>query len=117
MNKQDEVGFYVVSNAGCAEKDLKHIRTHLEAFRSKGGECRVDVLDASLLALQGPTAVRVVEEVAACDLSGLAFMSSKRMEICGIPVYLSRCGYTGKCCLSYICLSCLLILLAHPIHV
>lgn len=49
----DDGGFYVVSNAGCAQKDLAHIRAHLDAFTKQGKQVKVDVLDLSLVALQG----------------------------------------------------------------
>ncbi|KAJ2996189.1 hypothetical protein HDV02_006717 [Globomyces sp. JEL0801] len=97
INKQDENTFYVVSNAGCADKDLAHIRSQLEKFKAKGGDCQVDVLDhLSLVALQGPSAVKVVEQLTGADLSKFAFMTSQQMDIKGISCYVSRCGYTGE---------------------
>lgn len=97
INKQDEKGFYVVSNAGCAEKDLAHIRAHLRKFQDKGGDVDITVLDdVSLVALQGPSAVKIVSSLSGQDLSSFAFMTGRRMEIKGIPVYISRCGYTGE---------------------
>ena len=54
INKQSDNNLYVVSNAGCAEKDLKHIREQLKVFQDKGGDVDVQVLDGvSLVALQG----------------------------------------------------------------
>ncbi|KAI8822449.1 uncharacterized protein EV422DRAFT_398827 [Fimicolochytrium jonesii] len=97
VNKQDDTGLYVVSNAGCADKDLAHIRAHLKDFQNKGGDVDVKVLeDASLVALQGPEAVKVVEEFTGKDLKDFGFMTGRRMEIKGIEVYISRCGYTGE---------------------
>ncbi|KAJ3039869.1 hypothetical protein HDV00_011651 [Rhizophlyctis rosea] len=97
INKQDSDGLYVVSNAGCAEKDLAHIRQQVQEFRSKGGDVDVKVLDhVSLVALQGPSAAKVVESITGKTLSDFTFMTSRKMEIKGIPVYISRCGYTGE---------------------
>ncbi|KAJ1569286.1 hypothetical protein HK405_007212 [Cladochytrium tenue] len=93
INKQDENGFYIVSNAGCADKDLAHIRSHLAAF---AGEVDVAVLDKSLVALQGPMAAGVVARLANEDLTGFKFMTGRHMKLGGIPVYISRCGYTGE---------------------
>jgi aminomethyltransferase len=47
---------YVVSNAGCADKDLKHLREQLERFKSQvpDADVHLETLDdAALLALQG----------------------------------------------------------------
>ncbi|KAI9355912.1 hypothetical protein DFJ73DRAFT_246813 [Zopfochytrium polystomum] len=96
VNKQDENGFYVVSNAGCAEKDLAHIREQLEAFRRSGGQADVQVLDLSLIALQGPKAAATVSALSKKDVTDFKFMSGRHMELAGIPVYISRCGYTGE---------------------
>ena len=96
INKESKDSFYVVSNAGCAEKDLKHIREQLQLFKSQGGDADVKVLDLSLVALQGPKACSVVEDLTSENLSNFAFMSSRKMTIKGIPAYISRCGYTGE---------------------
>jgi aminomethyltransferase len=96
INKESDESFYVVSNAGCADKDLAHIREQLKDFKQKGGDVDVNVLDMSLIALQGPKACSVVENLTSEVLSDFPFMSSRKMTIKGIPVYISRCGYTGE---------------------
>ncbi|KAJ3018321.1 hypothetical protein HKX48_002959 [Thoreauomyces humboldtii] len=97
VNHQDERGYYVVSNAGCAEKDLEHVRSHLKVFQDKGGDVDVRVLeDVSLIALQGPSAVKVVEEMTGKNLADFGFMTARRIELGGGEVYISRCGYTGE---------------------
>jgi aminomethyltransferase len=96
INKQDDKGYYVVSNAGCAEKDLAHIRKQLAAFKAKGGDVDVTVLDLSLVALQGPKAAGVVSKLSGSSLTDFKFMTGRHMSLSGIPVYISRCGYTGE---------------------
>jgi aminomethyltransferase len=97
INKQSDKNYYVVSNAGCADKDLAHIRDQLSSFTSNGGDCQFEVLDhVSLIALQGPAAARLMERLTGQDLKQFAFMSGKFMDIAGIPCYVSRCGYTGE---------------------
>lgn len=93
INKQSEDSFYVVSNAGCAEKDLKHIKSHLSKSNL---DVNMEILDLSLIAIQGPKAVKVIEKLSNEDLTQFAFMSARKMEIASIPVYISRCGYTGE---------------------
>lgn len=96
INKQDEQALYVVSNAGCAEKVLTHVRKQLELFRQKKGDVKVDVLDLSLVALQGPKSVEVLSKLTNQSLTDFSFMTGRRIDIKGIPVYISRCGYTGE---------------------
>jgi aminomethyltransferase len=54
INRKSDTDLYVVSNAGCAEKDWKHILKHLKEFQNKGGDVDVSIMDhVSLVALQG----------------------------------------------------------------
>ncbi|RAR60252.1 aminomethyltransferase [Onishia taeanensis] len=80
---------YLVVNAACKEQDIAHLRTGL------GGDHQVEVLDRGLLALQGPKAASVMQRLcpAACEM---VFMQHGRFEIEGIPVWVSRAGYTGE---------------------
>ncbi|KAI8847647.1 hypothetical protein BC829DRAFT_395941 [Chytridium lagenaria] len=96
INKQDEDGFYMVSNAGCADKDLAHLRKHLAAFKAQGGDVDFTILDKSLIALQGPAAAPVLEKLVGKSLEDFAFMSGRHLNISGIDAYVSRCGYTGE---------------------
>ncbi|KAJ1569498.1 hypothetical protein HK096_002922 [Nowakowskiella sp. JEL0078] len=97
INHQDESAYYVVSNAGCADKDLAHINAELEKFRNKGGDVSVDVIDThSLVALQGPKAVEVLAEITGKDFKDFGFMTARWIDVRGVPVYVSRCGYTGE---------------------
>jgi glycine cleavage system T protein (aminomethyltransferase) len=47
------------------------------------------------LALQGPTSGRLLEAVADADISGLKYFRMTRGTIAGVPVEISRTGYTG----------------------
>jgi aminomethyltransferase len=59
----------------------------------------VDVEDAServaALALQGPTSARVLRAVAEADIDGLRYFRVTSGRIAGVPVDISRTGYTG----------------------
>ncbi|KAL4425386.1 hypothetical protein ABPG75_009402 [Micractinium tetrahymenae] len=88
---------YIVVNAGCRDKDLAHIGQHLEAFKAKGGQ--VDMLlhdDRSLLALQGPEAAAVLQQFVKEDLDKVYFSNFRRLDIKGVPCWLTRTGYTGE---------------------
>jgi aminomethyltransferase len=60
---------------------------------------RVTVEDVSeetaALALQGPLAARVLRACAEADVDGLRYFRITRGQIGGVPVHISRTGYTG----------------------
>src|SRR5580700_9569774 len=100
--------FYVVTNAGCREKDLAYFREQLDAFSKAGGE-KVDweVLDGwGLIALQGPLSEDILTGVLAdpneANLKELYFGQSKFLKIglkgmeLSSPLLVSRGGYTGE---------------------
>tara|TARA_B100000700_G_scaffold319895_2_gene416064 strand:- start:12778 stop:13890 length:1113 start_codon:yes stop_codon:yes gene_type:complete len=80
---------YLVVNAACKEQDIAHLRTGL------GDDHQVEVLDRGLLALQGPKAAGVMQRLCP-DACEMVFMQHGRFEIEGIPVWISRAGYTGE---------------------
>jgi aminomethyltransferase len=88
-----EESFYVVANAGCADKDLLHLRACQDRFSEGGSSVCLSVLDdRSLIAYQGPAVVSLLE---ALGLHALRFMSSAVGEVCGVPqCRITRCGYT-----------------------
>lgn len=80
----------LVVNAACKHADYAHIAAHLPA------DVRLDVhADRALLALQGPEAVNVLVDLGA-DVAGWDFMDVGPATVAGIPVHLSRSGYTGE---------------------
>src|SRR5512132_1327102 len=60
---------------------------------------RVSIEDVSeqvaALALQGPTSGRLLNAVADADVRGLKYFRMTRGKIAGVPVEISRTGYTG----------------------
>lgn len=84
---------YVVINAGCKQKDIAHFREKMAEFK---GDVQLEVLEQqSLLALQGPLAMRELEKYVD-GLKSLPFMSGIHATIKGVPVRVTRCGYTGE---------------------
>lgn len=80
----------LVVNAACKEADYAHIAAHLPE------SVRLDIhADRALLALQGPEAVNVLVALGA-DVAGWDFMDVGPATLAGIPVHLSRSGYTGE---------------------
>lgn len=96
-NFGDRLG--MVINAGCKDKDLAHIRQHISDANAKGKDISLEVIeDHELLALQGPKAMLVLQELVPTeeDLTKMAFMKAKHMSVAGIPCLVTRCGYTGE---------------------
>lgn len=88
---------YVVSNAGCAEKDSAHMQNKLQEFRAAKRDVALEVVDYALLALQGPSTAEVLQAGLSNDLSKLTFMTGITTSLFGIPgCRVTRCGYTGE---------------------
>jgi len=89
---------FVVVNGACKESDLKHMRLHLEIWNKKhNSQVKIEyVEDRSLLALQGPKAVEVLQELVSTNLSELGFMYSMNTKVGNIACWVCRCGYTGE---------------------
>ena len=72
---------------------------NLRWFRQNALGLDVSVEDISeqvaALALQGPTSARLLEKVAAADIRNLKYFRVTRGSIAGVPVDISRTGYTG----------------------
>ncbi|XP_077253905.1 glycine cleavage T-protein family [Tasmannia lanceolata] len=93
--KDDHI--YLVVNAGCRDKDLDHIETHMKAFKSKGGDVGWHIYDErSLLALQGPLSAPVLQLLTKDDLSKMYFGEFRMLDINGVHCFLTRTGYTGE---------------------
>ncbi|NWR84258.1 GCST protein, partial [Furnarius figulus] len=88
---------YVVSNAGCADKDLAIFRGRAQELQATGSDVHLEVSDNALLALQGPSMARVLQAGLSDDLAKLSFMNSINTTVFGVPgCRVTRCGYTGE---------------------
>jgi aminomethyltransferase len=88
-----EGDFLVVVNASNREKDLEHFRQHTE-------DLDVEVADVSddwaLLALQGPEAAGLLQDLTSTDLSVLKPFRFAWGDVDGARAIISRTGYTGE---------------------
>ena len=90
VTRVDSTTLYLVVNAACKDGDFAHIATKL-----KGRATLTRHDDAALLALQGPTAAKVLAKFIPAAAS-MPFMTGTTGHFDGVPVRLSRSGYTGE---------------------
>jgi aminomethyltransferase len=79
----------VVANAANKAGDLALLRAAL------GGGFEVEPSDRALLALQGPRAEAALAALLP-DVAAMRFMDVRALEAGGVPVVVSRSGYTGE---------------------
>ncbi|MGV0005083.1 MAG: glycine cleavage system aminomethyltransferase GcvT [Candidatus Porifericomitaceae bacterium WSBS_2022_MAG_OTU9] len=83
--------FFVVSNAACKQQDLARFRQFLP------DSVKIEVLDQhALLALQGPKAAEVMQQLSPDPIDALTFMKGCHMSLSGAECYVTRSGYTGE---------------------
>ncbi|KAA8997922.1 glycine cleavage system aminomethyltransferase GcvT [Paenibacillus spiritus] len=87
--------YMLVVNASNTVKDFEWLKLHLPA---EGGPSLRDVSEeTALLALQGPAAAAILSAVTDADPAALKpFRFLEGATVCGVPVLLSRTGYTGE---------------------
>ena len=91
----DQGALVLVINAACADADTAWIRERMDP----AGLTVTDIKDGGvLLALQGPDAMGLLEELSGEDLSGLPRFGHRSLNLQGIthPVFTARTGYTGE---------------------
>ncbi len=92
-NPKDD-GFFLVINAGNCDRDLGIMRRIAATF----GDAQVDDATARLgmLAIQGPASQAIVQTLCKDDLSALKYYAWMETTVAGIPMEVSRTGYTGE---------------------
>ena len=83
----------MVVNASNADKDYAHIVRHASRF---GVTVENVSDDMALLALQGPEAVDILQPLTTVDLSAIKYYHFAEGEVAGMPMIVSRTGYTGE---------------------
>ena len=83
-------GFCIILNAACKENDVKEITK----FLNKDHKNFINS-DLSLIALQGPKAVEILEKLTP-GVSNLKFMTGGNFNFDEENLYITRSGYTGE---------------------
>jgi aminomethyltransferase len=84
--------YFLVVNAANLDKDFEWLSSHL--FGDAKLENRSD--EFGLLAIQGPDAEKMVQEMTKHDLASMKYYSSVMANVGGQEVLMSRTGYTGE---------------------
>lgn len=85
-----EDGIYMVVNGAVKYDDIAHLRDHLP------DEITLNHMDEqALLALQGPKAAEALGRLVP-GVTDLVFMTGGRFDWNGVPLWISRSGYTGE---------------------
>lgn len=84
--------YFMVVNAANTEKDYDWL------LENKKGEVKIDNLsqDMAQLAVQGPEAEQVMQEVVDLELSLVGYYWSAQGKVSGAKAIISRTGYTGE---------------------
>ena len=84
--------YMLVVNGACIESDFKWIQKHLPEYVSlediSAETCKID--------LQGPKSYEVLEKVFDSSLRDLKYFNFRTVDFNGLPLIISRTGYTGE---------------------
>ena len=83
-------GFCIILNAACKDNDVKQIAR----FLGKNHKYTLNN-DLSLIALQGPNSVEILEKLIS-GVSSLKFMTGNNFNYENENLYITRSGYTGE---------------------
>jgi aminomethyltransferase len=86
-------GFFVVINAGNTDRDLGIMRATAKAFDVEVDDCTHSL---GMIAIQGPLSQQITQRFVKGDLAALKYYAWMETEVCGMPMTLSRTGYTGE---------------------
>lgn len=86
-------GFFVVINAGNTDRDLGIMRDVAKGFDVVVEDCTRSL---GMIAIQGPLSQQITQRFTKGDLASVKYYGWIDTEVCGVPMTLSRTGYTGE---------------------
>lgn len=94
ISKHADDDFYVVTNAGCRDKDLEFFKSAIEQYGSSN--INHETIGGGLLALQGPKAAEALQKLTDFNLNDIKFGGSAFVPLAGGSYHVARGGYTGE---------------------
>ena len=94
VHRLGEDEYLLVINAGTREKDFNWVRDNTRQF-----DCAVENLsdDFTQIAIQGPTAINLLQKLTDADLNAVKFYWVTRGTLCGLKnILMGRTGYTAE---------------------
>ncbi len=85
--------FLLVVNAANTDKDFAWIKQHAAAFNVEAADVSAAY---ALIALQGPKAERILQELSDHMLDRIPYYWSQKVKVDGVECRVSRTGYTGE---------------------
>lgn len=95
ITKHGDESYYMVTNAGCRDKDLAFIKSELANFDNVDHE----TFEGTLLAVQGPKAAELMQKFTNEDLAAVKFGDTRFLKLKSLvdaEIHLARSGYTGE---------------------
>jgi len=94
LSRFGEDEYILVVNAANREKDLSHLKSNMDSFDVEITDISDDV---SMISLQGPDSKKMLSKLANTEFLTEPLRNSlNTIDICGVPVKLSKTGYTGE---------------------
>lgn len=84
--------YVVVVNASNTDSDFKWIQGH----NSMGADCRDRSVQTGLVAVQGPSALELLQPVVSVDLAGIRRFTIREGRVGDVAAWMARTGYTGE---------------------
>lgn len=87
-----ENDYMICVNASNADKDFAWLQDHSDPAARLTNVSD----DTAMLAIQGPSAAKIMAKLTPADLSAISYMRFVEAEVGGVDCILSRTGYTGE---------------------
>lgn len=97
---EDAPAFRIVVNASNRAKIIEWFDDRLPDYATRFDDV---TKSTAMIAVQGPRAIELVDPLVDCDLRALRYYTSAECHFGGIPISISRTGYTGEDGCEIIC--------------
>ena len=100
VNRIDATHYGLVVNASNRDKIVNWIQLCMKSLFPTSGNQSLEfedkTLETAMIAVQGPLALKLVNQIANSDLTTMKYYSGRTMNVNGVESFVSRTGYTGE---------------------